>query len=132
MGGSGRGARLRIKIRRHGNTPDCGARDKITSAHACILVRMRALQNGGGAVFCTRIEKMAASSAFLAVLLLAVSLREGDGVEKIQIDPITRLYRGSSDGRVYMFHGLDTEDSSPPWYLRTLDQSQIDLMKTVI
>ena len=52
-------------------------------------------------------------------------------VEKIRIDPTSRLYRGAQDGRVYMFHGLDTENSSPPWYLRTLDDRQIALMKTV-
>ena len=52
-------------------------------------------------------------------------------MEKIQIDPDTRMYRGVMDGRVHVFHGLDTEDSSRPWYLRTLDQQQIDLMKTV-
>jgi endoglycosylceramidase len=40
------------------------------------------------------------------------------------------MYRGTGDGRVYVFHGLDTENSSPPWYLRTLDQQQIDLMKS--
>ena len=52
-------------------------------------------------------------------------------MEKIQIDPTTRMYRGVTDERVHVFHGLDTEDSSRPWYLRTLDQQQIDLMKTV-
>ena len=77
-------------------------------------------------------------AAFVYVLLYSLSLggvggaRAGSGgVEKIQIDPSTRMYRGMSDGRVYVFHGLDTEDSSPPWYLRTLDQQQIDLMKSV-
>ena len=81
------------------------------------------------------VQKMA---AFVYVLLYALALcgvgrgRAGSGgVEKIQIDPSTRMYRGVSDGRVYVFHGLDTEDSSPPWYLRTLDQQQIDLMKSV-
>lgn len=64
----------------------------------------------------------------LSFLLLVV----GSGaVEKIKIDPATRLYRGVQDGRVYMFHGLDTENSSPPWTLRTLDEQQIQLMKTV-
>ena len=55
-------------------------------------------------------------------------------VEKIKIGPsngATRLYTGTQDGRVYTFHGLDTEDSSPPWNLRTLDEQQIQLMKTV-
>lgn len=52
-------------------------------------------------------------------------------VEKIKIDPVTKLYKGAQDGRVYTFHGLDTENSSPPWFLRTLDKQQIDLMKTV-
>lgn len=64
----------------------------------------------------------------LTFLLLVIG---AGGVEKIRIDPATRLYRGAQDGRVYMFHGLDTENSSPPWTLRTLDEEQIQLMKTV-
>ena len=64
----------------------------------------------------------------LTFLLLVIG---AGAVEKIRIDPATRLYRGAQDGRVYMFHGLDTENSSPPWTLRTLDQQQIQLMKTV-
>jgi len=64
----------------------------------------------------------------LTFLLLVIG---AGAVEKIRIDPATRLYRGAQDGRVYMFHGLDTENSSPPWTLRTLDEQQIQLMKTV-
>ena len=74
------------------------------------------------------------AQCFLSLLVVLLSLSlcvVRAGVEKIKIDPSTRLYRGSRDGRVYMFHGLDTEDSSPPWYLRTLDQAQIDLVKSV-
>lgn len=72
---------------------------------------------------------MAQQTLFLVIFVPFCSL--GVSVEKIRIDPTTRLYRGRQDGRVYTFHGLDTENSSPPWYLRTLNQQQVDLMKTV-
>ena len=68
----------------------------------------------------------------LSIAILALSdCLWGETVEKIKINPITRQYTGTRDGRVYVFHGLDTENSSPPWYLRTLDKQQIQLMKTV-
>ena len=70
-------------------------------------------------------------SLFVFASLACWACKAAAGVEKIKIDAATRLYRGASDGRVYMFHGLDTEDSSRPWYLRTLNQAQIDLMKSV-
>lgn len=73
---------------------------------------------------------MSQQKAAFGLLFLAIIIG-GEAVEKIQIDPSTRLYTGVQDGRVYVFHGLDTEDSSRPWYLRTLNQQQIDLMKTV-
>ena len=75
-------------------------------------------------------QKMAErTQLFICVFIAFIS--SGGSVEKIRIDPTTTLYRGSEDGRVYTFHGLDTENSSPPWYLRTLTQQQIDLTKTV-
>lgn len=76
-------------------------------------------------------ERYAVSLVFLSLALFSLKGPAEGVVEKIKIDPVTRLYKGAQDGRVYTFHGLDTEDSSPPWYLRTLDKQQIDLMKTV-
>jgi len=32
---------------------------------------------------------------------------------------------------VYLFHGLATEDSSPPWTLSAYSDEQIELMKAV-
>ena len=52
-------------------------------------------------------------------------------VDKIFINTATQLYTGSTDGRVYLFHGLATEDSSPPWTLSAYSDEQIELMKAV-
>lgn len=52
-------------------------------------------------------------------------------LDKIQIDPRTRLYVSTTDGRIHMFHGLAIEDSSPPWTLATYTDEQIELMKSV-
>ena len=52
-------------------------------------------------------------------------------VDKIFINTTTQLYTGSTDGRVYLFHGLATEDSSPPWTLSAYNDEQIELMKAV-
>jgi hypothetical protein len=54
-------------------------------------------------------------------------------VEKIRIDPETRLYTGRGDGRVHVFHGLAAEDSSFPWTLEGLySEEQIETMKEVL
>jgi len=52
-------------------------------------------------------------------------------VDKIFINTTTQLYTGSTDGRVYLFHGLATEDSSSPWTLSAYNDEQIELMKAV-
>ena len=53
-------------------------------------------------------------------------------MEKIQINPDTRLYTGRGDGRVHVFHGLAAEDSSFPWTLESLySEEQIETMKEV-
>ena len=76
------------------------------------------------------VHKMA-TLGFVAICIFVALSGAGSAVEKIRIDPATRMYRGTRDGRVYTFHGLDTEDSSRPWYLRTLNLQQIKLMKSV-
>ena len=63
-------------------------------------------------------------------LLLQVSKLDC-AVEKIRINPATRLYEGREDGRVRVFHGLASENSSPPWTLNTYTDEQIELTKTV-
>lgn len=111
--------RKRARVRR---------RDAVSITHA---------QNGMrvGLTLLTRVqavmERYAVRLVCLSLALFSLKGPVEGVVEKIKIDPVTRLYKGAQDGRVYTFHGLDTEDSSPPWYLRTLDKQQIDLMKTV-
>ena len=52
-------------------------------------------------------------------------------VDKIRINTTTQLYTGSTDGRVYLFHGLAIESSTPPWDIYNYSDEQIELMKTV-
>ena len=75
---------------------------------------------------------MARGLVVLAVSLLLQLSRTSCAVEKIQINPDTRLYTGRGDGRVHVFHGLAAEDSSFPWTLESLySEEQIETMKEV-
>lgn len=76
---------------------------------------------------------MASRLVVVAVsLLLQLNSRTSSAVEKIQINPETRLYTGRGDGRVHVFHGLAAEDSSFPWTLESLySEEQIETMKDV-
>ena len=65
-------------------------------------------------------------------LVLLLLSRISCAVEKVYINPETRLYTGRSDGRVHIFHGLAAEDSSKPWTLESLySEEQIETMKEV-
>ena len=70
------------------------------------------------------------SLVLLSTVLLQLSQLDC-AVEKVRINPATRLYEGREDGRVRVFHGLASEDSSPPWTLNTYNDEQIELMKSV-
>ena len=75
---------------------------------------------------------MASELVIIAVSLLLQLSRTSCAVEKIQINPDTRLYIGRGDGRVHVFHGLAAEDSSFPWTLESLySEEQIETMKEV-
>lgn len=68
----------------------------------------------------------------VAFLLLIQLSGTSSAVEKIYINPETRLYTGRGDGRVHVFHGLAAEDSSAPWTLDSLySEEQIETMKEV-
>ena len=66
------------------------------------------------------------------VVALFLLLQLSSAVEKIYINPETRLYTGRGDGRVHIFHGLAAEDASFPWTLENLySDDQIETMKEV-
>ena len=67
-------------------------------------------------------------TVLVCVLLFSPSC--GD-MDKIKIDPKTRLYVSREDGRVHVLHGLDTTKQYPPYPLVTYTDEQIQLFKTV-
>ena len=75
-------------------------------------------------------EKMVDRMVIALAVLLQLS-RISNAVDKIYINPKTRLYTGRGDGRVHIFHGLAIEDSSFPWTLAQYSEDQIETMKEV-
>ncbi len=67
--------------------------------------------------------------ALLCALSVEKSLSDSD---KIKIDPQTRLYVSSEDGRVRVFHGLALENNGFPSTLAHYSDQQIALLKMVI
>ena len=68
----------------------------------------------------------------LLVLLLLLQLNGLNcDLQKIYVDPLTRLSTGRGDGRVHVFHGLAAENSAPPWTLDVYSDEQIEAMKSV-
>ena len=65
------------------------------------------------------------------LLLLQLNGLNCDSVQKIYMDPLTRLSTGRGDGRVHVFHGVAAENSAPPWTLDVYSDEQIEAMKSV-
>lgn len=70
-------------------------------------------------------------NTFLLLAVIRFRYATGVPVDKVQLDPTSRQFVSTADGRTVIFHGLAQENNGAPNELVNITNSQMNFMRKV-